>query len=374
MRRWPTWVEIDLAGIRHNVRQIRNRIGPDVRLMLVVKGDGYGHGLCRVAGAAAEAGAEKFGVASVDEAVLLREHGFTQPILIVGLSLEDAIGDIVRHDVMATVCRADWAEKLSAEAARQGKTAAVNVKVNTGMNRIGIEPEEAVAFVKKMQSYPNLYVEGIFTHLATSYTEKAFAAEQFAAFTAVLDALDEAGIVIPYRHCANTGAVLNGPHMYLNQVRPGIMATTPFAAIDPRDAMDLRECFRFKSKVVFARNIRAGDSVGYDRLYTAEADGAIAVVSAGWGDGIPRELTNKGYVLIHGVRCPIRGRVMCDQVLADVTAVPGTVEPGDEVVIIGAQGNESISCWEWGRLLGGVSSPVTLRCNGSARVARKYLS
>lgn len=373
MKHWPTWVEINLGNVKHNVRQIKNRVGPGVCLMLVVKGNGYGHGICQVAEAAAEAGADKFGVASVDEAVILREHGFTQPILIVGLSLPDAIEDIVKHDVMATVCQADFVAKLSAEAVRQGKTAAVNVKINTGMNRIGIEPEDAVPFVNTIQSYPNIYVEGIFTHLATSYSEKNFANEQFAKFTGTLEVLHKEGIDIPYKHCANTGAVINDPHMYLNQVRPGVMGTTPFRAIDPDGAMDLRECFQLKSKVVFVRTIRAGEPAGYDRLYTADKDTTLAVVSAGWCDGIPRELTNKGFVLIHGVRCPIRGRVMCDQVLADVTAVPDAVAPGDEVVIIGKQGSETISCWEWGKLLGGVSSPVTLRCNVSDRVSRVYV-
>ena len=373
MKHWPTWIEINLSDVKHNVRQIKKRIGQDVCLMLVIKANAYGHGSYKIAKAAAEAGVEKFGVASVDEAITLRENGITQPILILGLSLMDAIEDIVKYDVMATVCQIDWAKMLSDEAVRQNKMACINVKVNTGMNRIGIEPEEATMFVKKIQQYPNLFIEGIFTHLATAYSEKEYVNIQFNQFKNVLENLEKEGIYIPFKHCANTGAVINDSYVYLNQVRPGLIGTTPYAALNPRDGMDIRECFQMKSRVVFIRKVKAGQTAGYDKLYKFERDSIIAVVSAGWADGIPRELTNKGNVIIHGIKCPIRGRVMCDTILVDITNIPDEVKPGDEVVIIGRQCNETISCWEWRTLLGGVSSPVTLRTFVSDRVTRRYI-
>lgn len=371
-RHWPTWVEINLSNVRHNVGVVKQRIGSDVCLMAIVKAEANGHGGYEIAKAALESGAEKLGVASVDEGIALREKGIIAPVLILGLSFCEAAKDIVGYDLMQTVCDENLAFAISREAVRQNKTAFVNVKVNTGMNRIGIEPEKAVDLIKKIREYPNVYIEGIFTHLATSYAEREYTGTQFGKFKLVLDSLEAEGIHIPFKHCCNTGGVMNFPEMYLNQVRVGAMLTTPFKSLDSDMDMDIRECMEFKSRVIFVRDLEPGMSVGYNRMYIADKKCRIAVVSAGWGDGVPRELTNKGHVLIGGVSCPLRGRVCSDQIFADVTGVDG-VCPGDEAVIIGRQGNECISAWEWGDALGGVSSPVTLRTFITQRVERKYI-
>lgn len=372
MNHWPTYIEVNLANIRHNVRQIRARIGPDVTLMLVIKADAYGHGASVVAKAALEAGAERFGIACVDEGIQLRQAGISCPLLIVGLALPDTIPDIVKYDITPTVCDRKWAQALSEEAVRQNKTVRVHVNVNTGMNRYGIDPQSAVDFISEIQRYPHLDIEGIYTHFATAYSTAEPVHQQFSLFQEVLAQLDAHNIYVPLRHCASTGAILNHPETFLNMVRPGLLTTTPYPATKKGNCLDLRECFELKSKVMFVRSLKTGDPVGYEQLYRCAQDETLAVVSAGWADGVPRELTNKGYVLIHGERCPIRGRVMCDQLFADVSNLDG-VEPGDEVVIIGTQGNACISGWEWRDILGGVSSPVSLRSHRNSRVEIRYI-
>lgn len=372
IKHWPTSVDINLANIEHNVSVIKNRIGNDVCLMAVVKAEAYGHGSYETSMAAIKGGAEKLGVASSDDGIELRNKGITVPILILGLSFENSVEDIIKYDLMQTVCSIDLVDKLSKEASNQNKIAKINIKVNTGMNRIGIEPEDVIEFVRNVQGYPNIFIEGIFTHLATSYEKNEYVNYQFERFLSVLKNLEKSNINIPYKHCCNTGGILNFPHMYLNQVRAGVIITTPFPAIEGSMNLDLKESLELKSKIVYIRNLKKGQSIGYNRMYFAEEDSTIAVVSAGWGDGIPRELTNKGYVLIHGVRCHLRGRVCCDQIFADITGI-SDVNIGDEVVVVGKQKEEFISSWEWGKLLGGVSSPITLRSFITQRVQRNYI-
>ena len=371
-RYWPTHVDIDLSIITHNVEQIKTRIGKEVCLMAILKADAYGHGAYETAKAALKGGAEKFGVASIDEAIELRDRGITDPILILGLSPTEAIGDIVGYGLIQTISDMEFAKLLSDEAVKQKKTAEINIKVNTGMNRLGINHDEAADYVENISKLPNISIEGIYTHFATAYNEIEYTEYQFKLFEGVLDKLKVRGIHIPYKHCCGSGGILNFPEMYLNQVRAGVIITTPYEAIDSSMSLDLRESFSFKSKIIFLRWVKAGDYLGYNRMYTVERDSTVAVVSAGWGDGIPRELSNKGYVLIRGKRCPIRGRVCSDNIIVDVSSVED-VCVGDEVVIIGEQGENRISAWEWGKILGGVSSPVTLRTLVTQRVQKKYI-
>lgn len=371
-KHWPTWIEINLSNIKHNVKEIKKRVGKDVCLMAVVKAEAYGHGGYETAVATLESGASKLGVASVDEGIALRKKGITKPILILGLSFEDAIEDIVKYNLMQTICDQDFVKKLSDEAIRQHKIAKINIKVNTGMNRIGVEPKNTLEFVRDIKQYNNIFIEGIYTHFATSYAEEEYSNYQFDIFKNVLNELEENNIEIPYKHCCNTGGILNFPHMYLNQVRAGTLITTPFPAIKKEGNLNLKESFEFKSKIIFLRKLDSGQSVGYNRMYFTDKNSTIAVISAGWGDGIPRELSNKGFVLIHGIKCPIRGRICCDQIFADVTNI-ANVKVGDEVVIIGKQNNMHISAWEWGEILGGVSSPITLRSFVTDRVIKRYV-
>lgn len=369
---WPAWVEINLDNIAHNTKEVKRRIGENVVLMAVVKANAYGHGLIEVAKVALENGAEKLGVTSIEEGIALREKNITEPILILGQVLKNSALDVVKYDLMQGISSLELADALSKAGQKLKKTAIVNIEVNTGMNRFGINPEEVVEFTKKIKKMPNVYIEGIFTHLATSYIEEEFSNFQYRRFVGCIEKLEKEGINIPYKHCANTGCIINFPHMYLNQVRPGVVITTKTKALKDNMDMDLKDSFEFKSRIVFIRKVPKGETVGYNRLYMTEEDSIIAVVAAGWADGVPRELTNKGYVLIGGVRCPIRGRICSDQILVDITKLEN-IKIGDEVVLIGKQGNQEIFCGEWVKILGGVSSAVTFRTIFTERVKKIYI-
>lgn len=371
IKHWPTWVEINLSNIKHNVGIIKKRIGEEVCLMGVVKADAYGHGSYKVADTIIKSGAEKLGVASVDGGIYLRKNGISAPILILGLSFGDSIKDIINYDLIQTISSLRNVKKISKEATKQGKIAKINIVVNTGMNRFGVEPKDTIRLINNILEYDNIYIEGIFTHLATSYIERKYTRGQFNRFKNLLEKLEDKNIDIPYKHCCNSGGVLNFPEMYLNQVRVGVLLTTPYPALEEKMNLDLRESFEFKSKIISIRELEKGQSIGYNRMFIADKKTKIGVVSAGWGDGIPRELTNKGNVLVNGEKCPIRGRVCSDQIFVDITNIDG-VKIKDEVVIIGEQEESTISAWEWGEILGGVSSPITLRSFVTNRVNKKY--
>ncbi|MGI5839402.1 MAG: alanine racemase [bacterium] len=368
----PAWVEVNLDSIAHNVQKIKERVGQAVCIMATVKGDGYGHGAYEVASTALRNGAGKLAVAMVDEGIELRKAGIKAPILILGMSMPEHAPEIVHYDLMQAVCDDQLPAALAREAARQGRMAQVNIKVNTGMNRIGIRPEQAVSYAQSLLARPELEVEGIFTHFASSYYEREFVQQQFERFRQAIDSLAMAGINIPYRHCCNSGAVLNFPHMYLNQVRPGTIITTATPAQTPEMNLDLRTAMGIKTKIAFIHPLPAGESMGYNLIYTAETDRQIAVIPIGWADGLPADLANKGEVLIRGKRCPIRGRICMDQTMVDITDVPAAAV-GDEVVIIGRQGEDEIQANEWTTAVGGMNSHVSLRCLITKRMPRIYL-
>ncbi len=368
----PTWIEINLDNVAHNVRKIKERVGEQVCLMATVKGDGYGHGSYEVASVALKNGAEKLAVAMVDEGVMLRRKGIKAPILILGVSPLEAVENIVEYDLMQAVCSIELAEAISKESVKQGKRMKVNIKVDSGMNRIGVRPAEVVSFTKQVRDLPHLEIEGVFTHFATSYYEKDFVEKQYQAFKEALASLEEAGLDIPYRHCSNSGAVVNFPHTYLDQVRPGSMLTSPVKAQFPDLQMDLRYCFCWKTKVAFLHDMKKGESLGYNLVYTADSDRRIAVLPVGWGDGLPADLSNQGEVLISGERCPIRGRICMDQTMVDVTEIK-EINVGDEVVLLGSQKDQEISHLEWTTILGGYNNHIVVRCLVTNRVPRIFI-
>ena len=371
---WPVTLEVDLAQIRHNIQEIGKRVGENVCIMAVVKSNAYGHNAYKTAVAALQAGASKLAVTYIDEAIYLREKGITVPILILGPSLEDCAADIVKYDIMQSIGELALAQSISRQASIQNKPARVNIKVNSGMNRFGVNPAEALDFVKAVQKLENIEIEGIFTHLSSSYGNTEVTEHQFEIFNAVIQQLEANNIHIPYKHCCNTGGIINFPTMYLNQVRPALMITTSYPAINPQDNMDLHEAMTLKTKVLSVRAVAAGSPIGYNQMFVTNTPSKMAVIAAGWGDGIPRELSNIGEVLINGRRCPIRGRVMCDHIFADITHLSVDVLPGDEVVIFGKQQDEFLSCWDWAKHIGGVSSPITNRNFITSRVKKIYLN
>lgn len=343
----PTWLEINRRALAHNIQLIRKRIGAR-RLCAVVKANAYGHGATTIAAELLAAGADQLAVAALSEASELRAAGIRAPILILGYTPPWLAHEAVDLGVTTTVYDLEVPQALAA-AARSAKTRAlVHVKVNTGMNRLGIAPGQALAFIAQLTGERNLAVEGIFTHFATSdLADKHFAYVQLASFVRLLNTLAVAGCRPPCAHAANSAAMLTMPAAYFEMVRCGIAVygLHPDAEQTPLPP-DFQPVLTWKAQIAHVLDLQVGASVGYGQEFVAREPMKIAVIPVGYGDGFPRRPFHWGRVLIHGQTAPIIGRVCMDQTIVDVSQValpPGGVRPGDEVVLIGRQGAAELS-------------------------------
>ncbi|MHB0856907.1 MAG: alanine racemase [Anaerolineae bacterium] len=359
----PTWVEVDLEAVRHNVRHIVDLVGPTVEVMAVLKADGYGHGAIKVARTALNNGAHWLGVACLGEALALRGSGITAPILVLGYTPPWQAREALLHDVATTLFSLEAASALSRAGIDLGRTAQVHVKVDTGMGRLGLLPEETLPFFQRVCQLPALHVDGVFTHMAAADEEDlAYTRWQLGRFEAVLADLRGVGLLPPRIHAANSAALLRLPESHYNMVRPGLaiygLNPCAFKPDPPETALpSLRPALAFKCQVAQVKELPAGSFVSYGRTFCTARPSRIAVIPVGYADGFRRAPHHWGEVLVHGRRAPIVGRVCMDQTMVDVTEVPG-VRSGDEVVLIGSQGAESISVEEVARQLGTISYEV----------------
>jgi len=368
----PTWAEIDLDAIAHNVRAIRAKIGRRVKMLAAVKADAYGHGAVPVSCTALEHGADMLGVATVEEAVELRENEVAAPILILGCVLPEEAEAVVEHGLAATVCDLAVAEALSRSAVAQAKRVSVHVKVDTGMGRIGVRPDEALEFVRRIVRLHGLSLDGLFTHFPSAdETDKTFTRQQIAAFSQVIQELEADGIRIPLKHAANSAAILDLPESYFDMVRPGLILYGLHPSPDVQRSMALKPAMTLKTRVVFLKDVPAGTPLSYSRTFTTRRPSRIATLPIGYADGLSRGLSNKGAALIRGQRAAVVGRICMDQCLADVTDIPGAAV-GDEVVVYGTQGGERISIEEVAQVVGTI--PYEITCAVSRRVPRKPVS
>jgi len=366
-----TWAEVDLDAIAHNARGLKERAGEGTELMAVVKANAYGHGAVPVARTALENGASRLAVNRVLEGVELRQAGLTAPILILGYSLPGEAETIVRWDLTPTVTTVEGALALSAMSDRQGKVTPIHVKVDTGMGRFGLLPDEVVPFVRRIAKLPGLKLEGLFTHFAIAdLADKTYTCRQFDRYMQVVRQLEDAGFTIPLKHVANSAADLDRPEMHLDMVRCGIAlyGLRPSDEVEP--AIPLKPAMALKSRVARVRTLPPGSSISYGCTYTTTRPTPVALVPVGYGDGYHRILSNKGSVLIGGKRAPIVGRVCMDQFVVDVTGHEG-VRQDDEVVVFGRQGEEEISAEEVAALAGTINYEVVTSI--LPRVTRVYL-
>jgi len=364
-----TWAEIDLGAISHNLREIESRVEPNgAKVLAVVKDNAYGHGAVEVARTAAGVPVHMLGVATVEEAVELRQAGIHLPILVLCCILPEQAAEIVRHDVTQTVCDLSICESLSKEADHLGKQARIHVKVDTGMGRIGVRYDEAARLVKNIAQLPCLAVEGIFTHFAVAGTDEVFTNLQLERFNSVISRLDGMGIHIPLRHAANSAAVLGLPISYFNMVRPGLMIYGLYPSGSPRE-IQLKPALSLKTRVVYLKGVPAGWSISYGRTYITQGPTMVATLAIGYGHGYSRRLSNGGEALIRGARAPIVGTICMDQCLCNVTHIPG-VSVGDEAVLIGRQGDEEITTDEVAQRAGTISYEIL--CAINAKVPRIY--
>lgn len=368
----PTWAEINLSHIAHNVREFRNILPAETRILAAVKADAYGHGAVQVARQALAAGVTYLATASVEEAIELRKAEITAPILVLGYTSPSAAEHIVAWDLTQTVFQAEVVEALARAAVAAGKKARVHVKVDTGMGRIGLQAEEAADFISQLVKLEGIEVEGLFSHFATAdEADKQYANGQILRWTNLLRELEGQAIAIPIRHISNSAAAIEFPDMAYDMVRIGISlyGLYPSAEVD-RSKVELRQAMRFATQIVHLKNLPHGAGVSYGATKVEREHALVATIPVGYADGYSRRLSGKAYVLVRGQRAPILGRICMDQCMVDVTGIEG-VAIGDEVVLYGAQEKDFISLDEVAGWLGTISYEVA--CDLGKRVPRLYV-
>lgn len=373
---YSTWAEIDLSAIACNTRALKDHVGPHVELCVVVKANAYGHGAPAVARTVLAHGAGRLAVARVEEGVALREAEITGPILVMGPLVPAQASAVVEHELTPTVNSLAVGQALSEAACAVHCELPVHLKVDTGMARYGVLPNEVVAFVRQLAGLGGLVLEGLWTHFATAdEADKTYTRAQLAIYRQVLEELYATGLQVAMRHAANSAATLDLPETHLDMVRCGISVYGLYPSAHVGRSVELRPAMTLKARVGRVRRLPAGASVSYGRTYTTDRERRLALVSVGYGDGYSRALSNRGQVMIGGVRVPIVGRVCMDLLIVDVSRAPNACE-GDEVVIFGpgdeggAQSPET-TAGELADMLGTI--PYEIVTAIAARVPRVYV-
>ncbi|MBU0581113.1 MAG: alanine racemase [Candidatus Margulisbacteria bacterium] len=357
MRR--AFAEIDLNQLASNLRQVRKLISPATKIMGIVKADAYGHGAVEVSELLVSQGVEYLGVAWESEAMQLRQAGIKAPILILSEPVRNVVEDIISLDVSQTVYTLPFARALSAASEKNNKKVKVHVKIDTGMGRIGVQPNEAVQLMASLYQLPGIELEGIFTHFAKADEKEEkenFTYQQLHKFNKVIEDLKKEGIKIPpLKHAANSAAIQNYPETHLDMVRAGLMLYD--------------NVLTFKTHVAYLKKVKAGTPISYGSTYITDKESLIATISAGYADGWSRALSNKGRVLISGQEASIIGRICMDMFMVDVTNIPN-VNNGDEVVLLGKQNGAEITMQEINELTNTIAYEVM--CGIGKRVPRVY--
>lgn len=371
------YAKIDLDAVRHNAEVLHSLLKPDTKIMAVIKADGYGHGAEAVAQAVEHMPClYGFAAATAEEALSLRRHGIKKPVLILGYVFPEHYPMLVQQEIRLCVFTLEMAVQISEAAAKAGRDALLHIKLDTGMSRIGIRAlPENVKLIAQIAALPHIVIEGIFTHFASAdETDKTAADRQLALFNQMLGLIKDAGITIPIRHCANSAAIISLPQAQMDLVRAGIL----LYGLWPSDAIfeeaqkrriDLRPALELKSHIAYVKELEAGCSISYGGTYTTTKPEKIATIPIGYADGYPRSLSNKGCVLIHGRRAPIRGRICMDQFMADVTDI-ADARAGDLVTLAGVDGTQRISLEELGGLSGRFN--YEFACGLGKRIPRIY--
>lgn len=367
----PAHAAVDLSALRANLRGVRARVGRHPRIMAVVKANAYGHGMLPLVKSVLDHGsAQYFGVAIPEEGRLLRAFFPSVPVHVFTAPLKEQAPLFAEHGLEATACDFAVVKALNAAGARAGRAVAVHVKVDTGMGRIGVTPEETHAFVRAVQALPWIELKGIWTHFATSdEKDLTFARRQLSEFRSVVTSLELAGVHVPLVHCANSGAIMQMPESYFDMVRPGIMMYGYAPSHETRATVPLRPVMSVKATVGFVKRVAKGTSISYGRRYIAKRATTIASVTFGYADGYFRRLTGSARVLIRGRSYPVAGTVCMDQIMVDVGN--DAVRTGDEVVLIGRSGRRTITGWDVADAAGTIPYEVT--CAVSQRVPRRYI-
>lgn len=363
---YSTWVEVDLGAIENNVRHFRRL--SQAALMAIVKANAYGHGAVPVAQAALRAGASWLGVARHDEAVQLRQAGIDAPLLLLGYTPPDQLADMIRRKVSLTVWSGDQIGHISGIAQHLGLDAKLHLKVDSGMSRLGTQPEHALSLAQQIVSSPGVQFEGLFTHFATAdESNRSPADEQEGLFRQVIDELDAHALRPAWVHASNSAASLNRPSAHYDLTRLGIAMYGLQPSGDCPNPPEIRPALTWKSVLSQVKRLPAGRGVSYGHVYRTQAEERIGTVPVGYADGLRRVLGNQ--VLVGGVRVPVVGRVCMDQIMVQLDQAPDARE-GDEVVLIGRQGQEQLTAEALAANWGTINYEVV--CGIGARVPRLY--
>ena len=368
------YAKIDLDAIAYNMEQMKQNIRPETKVMAVIKADGYGHGAVQIAEMM-----ERwnyiwgFAVATLDEAVVLRTEGIQKPILVLGCVFPDQYMEMLKHEIRMNIYTEEMAESISRMAAREGKTAYMHIKLDTGMSRLGFGiNEQSAETIKRISKMPNVNMEGIFTHFTKAdEKDKSFTKKQIQEFVWMTERLKEKNVRFTYEHCSNSAGIIDVPEANFDIVRAGISTygLYPSEEVDKTN-VKLKPALALKSHVAFVKEIERGTPVSYGGTFVAKEKMKIATIPVGYADGYPRSLSNKGYVLIRGKKAPILGRVCMDQLMVDVTQIEG-VSFGDKVTMIGKDGNEILPVEVLSELSGRFNYEFV--CDLGKRIPRVYV-
>ncbi len=366
----PTAAVINLGALEHNFREaVRHAAGR--KILAVVKAQAYGHGAVQVSRHLLGLGAEMLGVALVEEGKELREAGIDAPVLLMGSLFPQQAETAVALRLTPAVYTESVARALSEAARKLNTTIDVHVKIDTGMGRIGIAPEDALDFVVLLHSLPGMNVQGLMTHFADAdLCDKEFASKQMGRFKGLIQGLDTRGLSVSLRHAANSAAVLDFHGALFTMVRPGIMLYG-YSPLEGKECeSNLKQVLSLVTRIVFLKKVASGTPISYGRTFVTRRESLIATLPIGYADGYNRALSNKAEVLVRGYRAPVVGRVCMDMCMVDVTEIPG-VQEGDDVVLIGTQGSECITADDIALKIGTI--PYEVLCGISNRVPRVYL-
>lgn len=362
---------INLDAIENNIKAVSKKLTPKTKIMAVIKADAYGHGAVPVAKVLSPL-VWGFGVAILEEAVELRKMGIKNPILILGTIVKEQIPETVAYDITTTVFSCELAQAIAYEARKQKKTAKVHIKLDTGMGRIGYQPdEESVAEILEISKIQGLYLEGLFTHFATAdEKDKTYAAEQLRIFREFTSRLKKEGISIPIRHAANSAGIIDLPETAFDLVRCGIATYGLYPSDEVnKEELCLVPALEWKTHISYLKQLGPGHKISYGATFHTQHPMRIATIPVGYADGYPRSLSNCGSVLVRGKRAPILGRICMDQFMVDVTEVDGVL-PGDEVTLVGRDKDAVLPVEELAQLAG--SFNYEFICGIGKRVPRIY--
>ncbi|MBD3206789.1 alanine racemase [Candidatus Bathyarchaeota archaeon] len=369
----PVWAEIDLNNLSHNIREVRRVTSSESLIMAAVKADAYGHGAVSCAKTFLENGADRLATATLGEAIHLRRKGITAPILCLGYVPSYLFPRALDHDVGVTIYSLEKALDLSKAASDLNGMAKIHVKIDTGMGRLGFQAlDKSLEELEKIADLSGLSLEGIFTHFAVADEPKeGYTRKQFAFFMEMVDGLEDKGIKFPLKHVSNSAAIIDYPEYNLDMVRPGIMlyGFYPSVHVD-HDRVELKPVMRLKAQISHVKNVPAGTGLSYGLTFETIRESKIATVPAGYADGYSRTLSNRGKVLLHGMKVPIVGRVCMDQFMVDVTGL-SDVDVGETITLIGDGTDDAPTAEDLANILGTITHEIT--CGISLRVPRVYM-